>query len=241
LDLVVDMQDGLQRTATGRAMLNPARAVITAAGVSTPDGDMLYDGPESDILRQLDRHFASLDPGIIATWSGSTLDLPLLEARATSLSLSVGLRVQPDRRRSLRLVDADHPEPTLAVGSDPGQERRPVLGAWHRQRHLDLRWLGTRRNHPSAPAPLDDPCRHAYAARSAADQRWARARRHLERMPSPDVLIDAVWAPFDDLHLSDRDLDDLADDFADDFTTPIREVPQEAVRRHPSAGARVGI
>lgn len=222
LELVVDMQNSPQMTESGTTMLDPKSAVITAAGVSTPDGDVLHRGSESDILRRLDEHFAALRPGIIATWNGSTLDLPLLEARASTLRVNVGLRVQPDRRQNLRLVG------TSDVGA-----RRPLVGAWHRQRHLDLNWLGTNRDNPNGPSAIQDPCRDALAARTAANQRWKRALRHLERMPPPAALNNAVWDPFGD------PFDSEDDSFDDSYENVRREVPAEAIRRHPSAGSRL--
>lgn len=171
-------------------VLDPFDATIVAAGISTPDGDELYDGAEQRILSILDRRFAALEAGIFATWNGSVLDLPLLRARARALQLDLGLRIRPDRRGSLRAVDGRVADPTPApyqVGRAAGGGPRPVSGAWHDQRHLDLRRVGAHYDSP-------DPCRGAHQARSLADRRWNRARRHLDRFPNPTTPVEGTMA-----------------------------------------------
>jgi hypothetical protein len=209
----------------GVVVLDPYDSVIVAAGISTIDGDEYYDGSERRILSILDQRFAVLDPGIITTWNGSILDLPLLRARARALELGLGLRIRPDRRRTLRLVGRTParipttPRPAFQVGQTPAGGVRPVSGAWHHQRHLDLRWVyGDDATPEDLTSP--DPCRGAHLARSLAERRWNRARRHLDRMPPAAPLTSYAWAC-------------LADEAE---SGPTVEVPEAARLRHPSAG-----
>ncbi len=203
-------------------VLDPYDSVIVGAGLSTVDGDEFYDGSERRILSILDQRFAVLDPGIITTWNGSILDLPLLRARAKALELGLGLRIRPDRRRNLRLVgrsDTDQ-RPAFQVGRTPAGGARPMSGAWHQQRHLDLRWVY---DHVASADELasPDPCRGAHLARSLAERRWNRARRHLDRIPPPQALTSYTWTCLS----------------ADGEIGPTVTVPESAKRRHPSSGA----
>ncbi len=202
----------------GAIVLDPFASVIVGAGLSTIDGDEYYDGPERRILSLLDQRFAVLEPGIITTWNGSILDLPLLGARARALDIGLGLRIRPDRRRSLRLVGRTDPPPAQRPAYQIGGTR-PVAGAWHRQRHLDLRWVyGDVTASDGITSP--DPCRGAHLARALAERRWNRARRHLDRMPPAQAMTSYAWACLD----------------ADAEDGPMVEVPESARRRHPSAG-----
>jgi hypothetical protein len=208
----------------GVVVLDPYESVIVAAGISTIDGDEYYDGSERRILSVLDQRFAVLDPGIITTWNGSILDLPLLRARARALELGLGLRIRPDRRRTLRVVGRSPlpGRPAFQVGRTPAGGVRPVSGAWHHQRHLDLRWVyGDDTSADELTSP--DPCRGAHLARSLAERRWNRARRHLDRIPPPAPLTSYAWTCLSD----------------EGETGPTVTVPEAARRRHPSAGMAI--
>ena len=208
----------------GAIVLDPYDSVIVGAGLSTVDGDEFYDGSERRILSILDQRFAVLDPGIIATWNGSILDLPLLRARARALELGLGLRIRPDRRRNLQLVGrsgrAPNRRPAIQVGRTPTGGVRAVSGAWHRQRHLDLRWVYEEDLQAEEPG-WQDPCRGAHLARSLAERRWNRAKRHLDRIPPAPPLTSYTWACLDE----------------DGEAGPAVEVPAAAKLRHPSSGA----
>ena len=205
----------------GVDVLDPVESVIVGAGLSTVDGDEFYDGSERRILSILDQRFAVLEPGIISTWNGSILDLPLLRARAKALELGLGLRIRPDRRRNLRLANRSggDPRPAFQVGPAAAGEARPVSGAWHRQRHLDLRWVY---DHVATADELTsrDPCRGAHLARSLAERRWNRARRHLDRLPPPPALSSYAWTCLS----------------AEGEIGPAVTVPEAAKLRHPSSG-----
>ncbi len=224
LDIVVDTNALPDKPNTDDVyVLDPANSTIVAAGISTIDGDEYYDGTERRILSILDQRFAVLDPGIISTWNGSVLDLPFLRARAEHLSIGLGLRLRPDRRRGPRPVHTGRPRPGVQVGPATDGPTRPVCGAWHRQRHLDLRWVY------GATASADelfdrDPRRGAHLARSLAERRWARARRHLDRIPPPVKLNSYAWTC-------------VAPDWADG---PTVDIPRSAKDRHPSSGSMIG-
>lgn len=222
LDIVVDtaaLPD--EPDADNVYLLDPAASCVVAAGISTIDGDEYYDGDERRILSILDQRFAVLDPGIITTWNGSILDLPFLRARGRALRLGLGLRLATDRRRHHWRPRNQRPEPSVRVGDPGGRAPGPVSAAWHRQRHLDLRWVY------GDPTETDDlfgmdPRRGAHLARSLAERRWARARRHLDRVPPQAQMDRFTWTS-------------LALDAEDGPT--VTTIPPAAKARHPSSGA----
>lgn len=221
LDIVVDTSRLPEKPDSDDVyVLDPAQSTVVSAGISTIDGDEYYDGDERRILSILDQRFAVLDPGIISTWNGSILDLPFLRARARALRLGLGLRVRPDRRRHLRRIGEQRNEPSLRVGDADGSTQ-PVSGAWHRQRHLDLRWVYGDASSADDLASLD-PRRGAHLARSLAERRWMRARRHLDRIPpQTNNLSSYTWTC-------------ISPDAEDGPT--VTTIPASAKARHPSAG-----
>lgn len=226
LDIVVDaepqLDKSIQRDGSDDAdvyVLDPYRSTVVAAGISTIDGDEYYDGDERRILSVLDQRFAVLDPGIISTWNGSVLDLPFLRARARVLRMGLGLRVRPDRRRGPRPASNRRPQPAVRVGSARSGAAKPVCGAWHRQRHLDLRWVyGEGASTDELLGP--DPTRGAHLARSLAERRWTRARRHLDRIPPPANLTSFAWTCLG----------------PESETGPSVTILAEAKARHPASG-----
>lgn len=220
LDIVVDAKSLPDKpNIDGIYVLDPSASTVVGAGISTIDGDERYEGDERRILSILDQRFAVLDPGIISTWNGSILDLPILRARARMLQIGLGLRIRPERRRSPRSIGRHRTQQTVQVGDATLGTGRPVFGAWHRQRHLDLRWVY------SEDASTDellgpDPTRGAHLARSLAERRWTRARRHLDRMPPPAELTSFAWT------CMEPELED----------GPAVNIPMSAKARHPSAG-----
>ncbi len=227
LDIVVDVSSLLDKPNGDPNddvyVVDPSNSTVVAAGISTIDGDEYYDGDERRILSILDQRFAVLDPGIISTWNGSILDLPFLRARAKVLQLGLGLRVRPDRRRGPRPTRKHRPQPTVHVGDPDLGASSPVCGAWHRQRHLDLRWVyGEGASTDELLGP--DPRRGAHLARSLAERRWMRARRHLDRIPPPANLTSFTWTC-------------LSPDSEDG---PAVRIPASAKARHPSSGNMIG-
>ncbi|MGH1493894.1 MAG: hypothetical protein ACRBK7_31625 [Acidimicrobiales bacterium] len=221
LDIVVDVGSLPDKpNAEDVYVLDPSASTVVAAGISTIDGDEYYDGSERRILSILDQRFAVLDPGIISTWNGSILDLPFLRARAKMLRMGLGLRVRPDRRREPRSPAGDRRQPSVQVGNAMLGPARPVCGAWHRQRHLDLRWVYGETTSTDELSGLD-PRRGAHLARSLAERRWLRARRHLDRIPPPANLSSYTWTCLS----------------PESETGPSVTVPTTAKARHPSSGA----
>ncbi len=164
---------------------------IVAIGLSTEAGDELYEGDESEILTLVDRRLEMLRDGVITTWGGSILALPLLAGRVDALELDLALRVFPDDRRNPR-----NGATTTVSGFD-----KPMWGAWHKHPHLDLarvyaddqrRWnpLRSRRTVPESHMPATDdmvsrdPRSDARLARNLAERRWSQAKRLIDRIPS---------------------------------------------------------
>lgn len=179
--------------------LDPSVSRIVAVALST-DVDELFDGPEDELLVQLDRRLAELPAGVIATWNGSAFDLPFIADRAARWRLRLGLQLLADPRIRHR-----H-EPL------PGHDHC-YRAAWHGHQHLDAyrvyrddvgpalriscslksiaRFVGL------APLEVDrerihDLSRealHAYAssdarlARVLTERRWTTAARRIDNVP----------------------------------------------------------
>lgn len=208
LDIVIDPGDDEAGTPPERRngyrteegddrFLDPARCVISAAAISTVDSDECYDGDERRILSMLDQRFAVLPAGVISTWNGSILDLPFLRARALVHGIDLGLRLISDDRR--------HRHPAMGngvrhvqIGDGVFGAARPVCGAWHDQRHVDLSRIYRGNESVATAGRTDellglDPRRGAHLARSLAERRWSRARRHIDRMPAQPELHSYTW------------------------------------------------
>ncbi|RMH74989.1 MAG: hypothetical protein D6683_11990 [Actinomyces sp.] len=113
--------------------LDPRRSAIVAVAVasSAPDSpaeprvDRVFDDPdEAVLLRRLDDHLATLEPGVLVTWNGAGFDLPFIADRARHLSVRLGLVLRPDPRLAGRRAPlAGH--------------RWPYRARWYGHRHLD--------------------------------------------------------------------------------------------------------
>ncbi|MEZ5377665.1 MAG: hypothetical protein R2733_14265 [Acidimicrobiales bacterium] len=164
---------------------------IVAIGLSTEAGEELYEGDEAELLTMVDRRLEMLRHGVLTTWGGSVLALPLLHGRVAALGLDLSLRIFPDERRN----------PRNGASAPISGVEQPMWGAWHSHPHLDLarvydddhrRWnpLRTRRTTPESHFPATDeltardPRDDARLARTLAERRWAQARRLIDRMPS---------------------------------------------------------
>lgn len=183
LDIVTDTPPGPGRSTP----IDPVEDRVLAVGLSLAGRDLYLDHhDEADLLAGVDDVLADLPPGVLVTWQGGLVDLPVLAARARHLEVEVGLRLRRDAR-----------------------DRRgsPVLGAtggycgrWHDHRHLDLarvydagpRLPLVRRGRseedlipPVAQGAWHDPCPDARLARCLADRRWPRARRFVDRVAPP--------------------------------------------------------
>ena len=104
--------------------LDPRVARIVAVAVAGPDGPRVFDdADEALLLDRLDWHLASLEPGVVATWNGSSFDLPFVADRARRARVRLGLRLTLDPS-----IPAREPLPGHA-----GSYR----GSWHGHAHLD--------------------------------------------------------------------------------------------------------
>ncbi|HAS09934.1 MAG TPA: hypothetical protein DCS55_05345, partial [Acidimicrobiaceae bacterium] len=70
--------------------LDPNVSRIVAVALSTELGDELFDGPEDELLAELDLRLGELAPGVLATWNGSAFDLPFIADRAVRWRLRLG-------------------------------------------------------------------------------------------------------------------------------------------------------
>lgn len=105
--------------------VDPRHSIVIRAVVSTAAGDEVFDGDEVQLLEELDRLLARLEPGILATWNGAIFDLPYLADRAGARAVHLGLRLAADPRRR------------FGGETLPGH-RTSYRAAWHRHRHLDV-------------------------------------------------------------------------------------------------------
>ncbi|MGB3411525.1 MAG: 3'-5' exonuclease [Microthrixaceae bacterium] len=129
-------------------------SAIVAVAVSTTDGDEVFLGEEEDLLLRTDSFLSLLAPGLIATWNGSSFDLPFIMERADRLGLSLGLNGtrEPRRRRgSSRRIASGRPAqhaPERAAQYMVEMTAESVVGAaevettcrassWWDHRHID--------------------------------------------------------------------------------------------------------
>jgi hypothetical protein len=189
--------------------LDPTVAAVLTVALSWPGHDLVFTGPEPELLDALDARLASLPPGVIATWNGGAFDLPFLADRARQNRVSLGLHLWHD--------------PSIVLRGDPlpGHDGA-YRGEWYRHRHLDAyrvyksdvgpllriscslksmaRFIGLTpievdRTHIH---DLSREALHAYAssdarlARVLAERRWSTACRHIDRLPEPDLLPASV-------------------------------------------------
>lgn len=164
--------------------IDAAHNRIVAVGLSMTTATELFDGPEADLLALLDERLDSLSPGVVATYNGSLLHLPLIARRARRRGVKINLRLRADRREAPEspLSDLDH----------------AVCGAWGPHQHLDLRRVYDEGRRPKrgrfdpemlVPAANElterDPCRDATLARRLSERRWNQAKKFVDRMPVP--------------------------------------------------------
>jgi hypothetical protein len=183
LDIVTDTARGDD---SASPTIDPATDRVLAVGLSLGGRDLLFDGDEPALLERLDDLLADLPAGVLVSWQGGLVDLPVLDARAERLQVDIALRIRRDPRDR-------RPSPLAGIEG-------AYCGSWHGHRHLDLarvydpsgprviRALRGRSDEDLIP-PTDeltshDPRRDAQLARCLAERRWGRARRLVDRMPS---------------------------------------------------------
>ncbi len=104
--------------------LDPRVAPVVAVAVTGNELEVVFDGPEDEILAHTDELFDSLPPGVIVTWNGASFDLPFLAFRASRLDRELGLRL--------------HLDPAIAGGHDPLPGHAGAYRAtWFTHSHLD--------------------------------------------------------------------------------------------------------
>lgn len=193
-DIVIDTA---RPAARDQPPIDPSTDRVACVGISLEGRDLLFDGDEADVLSAVDDLLAELEAGVLVSWQGGLVDLPVVAARSRLIDVPTGLRLRRDARDTRR----------SPVRGAPGG----CCGAWHQHRHLDL----ARVYDPSGPRvmralrgrdgddlipPTDelanhDPRRDAQLARCLAERRWNRARRLVDRMPVPPGASPAGAAP----------------------------------------------
>ncbi len=181
LDLVTD---------SAGPLVDPMTDRITGVGLSGRDADSLFLGEEFDILLDLEAKLQSVEAGVIATWHGSILALPLIAARAKRIGAPVTLELQIDQRSA-------PPSPIEGVAS-------AFRARWGAHQTLDLRRVyqeggrrfgrRTKNSEEDLIPPTDylverDPSRDAALARALTERRWPQARRHLDRLSSEPTAV----------------------------------------------------
>lgn len=179
--------------------LDPAVARIVTVALSTSI-DEVFEGPEDEMLWQLDQRLAQLPRGVVATWNGSAFDLPFIADRARLWGIPLGLHIQADPRIRHRHAPL------------PGHEHC-YRAEWHGHRHLDtyrvyrddvgpalriscslksiarLVGLGPVEVDRERIHDLSHEALHAYAASDArlarvlTERRWATASRRIDAIP----------------------------------------------------------
>ena len=199
-------------TDTRTDAVDPAVAPVITAALSGRNFDEVFVGPEVDLLRALDARLATLAPGVIATWNGSTFDLPFIADRARLLGLDLGLQLCVDPRLTLH----------RALLPGHGAAYR---AAWHSHGHVDTfrlygqasesgHWASLRvigRVLGLSPSPvaiglvgrtqaLANEALHAHApsdarlARVLAERRWSAAHRIIDRVEPLEARVVSVAA-----------------------------------------------
>ena len=103
---------------------DPAVAPIVKVAIAGPGFEEVFTGRERHLLRAVDDRLRALPAGVIATWQGSSFDLPFLADRAARVGVGIGLRLQLD--------------PSLPSTQQPliGHEGA-YRAAWYDHRHID--------------------------------------------------------------------------------------------------------
>lgn len=192
--------------------LDPRVAAIVAVAVSSTEGDVVFEGPEAEIIARVDTHLATLEPGVIATWNGAGFDLPFLAYRAQQCGVPIGLHIEADPHLRLR----DHHLPGVTSGCRAAWNGHGHLDAYRLYRADAVRTLaiGGRlktiaRACGLAPIEVDASCVHHLSGRELAryvasdarctrllvERRWPTAMRAVDRLPAPTGRRAAAVTP----------------------------------------------
>jgi DNA polymerase elongation subunit (family B) len=161
-------------TDTAAGGLDPAAAAIVAVALAGDGWCRVFDGPETDLLTNLDHAIAELPPGVLVTWNGSRFDLPFLQDRARTCGVPLRLRLEADPRfRS-------HRDPL--PGHDGG-----YAADWYGHAHLDAYQVYRR----DVGASLGLPCGLKPLARMVGLQPVEVDRENIHSL-SPEELAEYV-------------------------------------------------
>ena len=193
--------------------LDPRVAAIVTVALAAPGYEEVFTGPEDQLLHDLDRRLARLEPGVIATWNGAAFDLPFIADRATLHGLHLGLRLRHDREITMHhsplpghrgayrasWFDHGHIDAYRLYRGDVGPALRISCSLKSIARFVGLSPIEVDRERIH---DLSNEVLHAYAASDArlarilAERRWGTASRYIDRVPVAEVTgAEAVPAP----------------------------------------------
>lgn len=178
--------------------LDPSVASVLTVALSNPGFDEVFTGPEPELLDQLDRRLAEVEPGVLATWNGAAFDLPFLAQRAELHGLPLGLRLRHDpvlssRHEPLpghpgayraRWYDHGHVDAYRLYRGDVGPALRVSCALKSIARLVGLTAVEVDRTRIHE---LSHEALHAYAANDArlarvlTERRWSTAARFVDR------------------------------------------------------------
>jgi hypothetical protein len=178
--------------------LDPSVASVLTVALSNQGFDEVFTGPEPDLLDQLDRRLASVEPGVLATWNGAAFDLPFLAQRAELHGLPLGLRLRHDPDLSTRhsplpghpgayrarWYDHGHVDAYRLYRGDVGPALRVSCALKSIARLVGLAAVEVDRTRIHE---LSHEALHAYAANDArlarvlTERRWSTAARFVDR------------------------------------------------------------
>jgi uncharacterized protein YprB with RNaseH-like and TPR domain len=178
--------------------LDPSVASVLTVALSNQGFDEVFTGPEPDLLDQLDRRLASVEPGVLATWNGAAFDLPFLAQRAELYGLPLGLRLRHDPDLSTRhsplpghpgayrarWYDHGHIDAYRLYRGDVGPALRVSCALKSIARLVGLAAVEVDRTRIHE---LSHEALHAYAANDArlarvlTERRWSTAARFVDR------------------------------------------------------------
>jgi uncharacterized protein YprB with RNaseH-like and TPR domain len=192
--------------------LDPRVAAVVTVALAGPGYEEVFNGPEAQLLVDLDDRLAELEPGVIATWNGAAFDLPFMADRAALHGVTLGLRLQHDHAITMRRAPL------------PGH-RGAYRASWFDHGHLDAYRLYRGDVGPAlriscslksiarfvglAPIEVDrtkihdlsNEALHAYAASDArlarilTERRWGTASRFVDRIAADDEVAPPLTAP----------------------------------------------
>lgn len=191
--------------------LDPSVSAVVTVALSNPGFDEVFTGPEDELLEQLDRRLATIEPGVLATWNGAAFDLPFLAQRAELHGVPLGLRLRHDPAIAMRAeplpghpgayrarwYDNAHVDAYRLYRGDVGPALRVSCALKSIARLVGLRPIEVDRERIHE---LSHEALHAYAASDArlarvlTERRWSTAARFVDRFERVDRSTRAAVA-----------------------------------------------